>query len=108
MSRMLIRARFADWENSLQLAAWQLGNDGRTRRVSAVFTVHDDDKEGNIAEPFLNLDRKDAQQLFDELYRCGMRPSDGQPTSDQIAAIKYHLEDMRRLVFKPNQQERHE
>ena len=49
--------------------------------------------------PPLRLSYEDAQQLMDELFRIGIRPSD-QGSPGQLAAVKYHLEDMRKLVFK--------
>lgn len=49
--------------------------------------------------PALRLEPEDAQALMDELFSLGVRPSDGAGTAGQLASIKYHLEDMRKLVF---------
>jgi hypothetical protein len=38
--------------------------------------------------------------LVDELWICGVRPTEAAGSSGAIGAVKYHLEDMRRLVFK--------
>lgn len=50
-------------------------------------------------EPPLSLLPEEAQELMDELYLAGIRPSE-EGTAGQLAAVKYHLEDMRKLVFK--------
>lgn len=40
-----------------------------------------------------------AQQLMDELWRIGVRPSNGEGNVGQIGAMKDHLEDMRKIAF---------
>lgn len=57
-------------------------------------------KQGMHLEPTFRLDREQAQVLFDQLWQMGLRPQDGTGNSGHVAAINYHLEDMRRLVFK--------
>ena len=54
---------------------------------------------GVMLNPFLTLTQAEAQRLSDALAIAGIRPSDeGSP--HQLSAIRYHLEDMRTLVFK--------
>lgn len=55
---------------------------------------------GEASEPFLHLEREEAQQLMDELWNAGMRPVGAAGSAGQLDAVKYHLEDMRKLVFK--------
>ena len=50
--------------------------------------------------PSLSLEVEEAQQLMDQLYACGIRPSKERGSAGQLDAVKYHLEDMRKLVFK--------
>lgn len=40
-----------------------------------------------------------AQMLMDELWRCGLRPTEGTGSAGSLAATERHLADMRRLVF---------
>jgi hypothetical protein len=56
--------------------------------------------EGYWAPEFMTLNDTEAQVLLDSLYECGYRPSRPAETAGQLDAVKYHLEDMRRLVFK--------
>lgn len=51
-------------------------------------------------EPTFSLDHEDAQALMDELWVCGLRPSEGAGSAGALAATQRHLEDMRRLVFE--------
>ena len=49
------------------------------------------------------LDESDnaPQVLIDSLWDAGIRPTKGAGSAGAFDAVKYHLEDMRRLVFKP-------
>lgn len=58
-------------------------------------------KRGLVTEPCVRLEQNEAQQLFDLLWREGYRPKDGTGNTSHIEAIKYHLEDMRKLALKP-------
>src|SRR3990167_8536848 len=49
--------------------------------------------------PPLVLDEHSAQNLLQELWNAGVRPNNGEGTSAQVDSLKYHLEDMRKLVF---------
>jgi len=40
-----------------------------------------------------------AQNLMDELWKCGLRPTEGKGSAGSLAATERHLEDMRRLAF---------
>jgi hypothetical protein len=48
----------------------------------------------------MSLTTEDAQRLMDELYRVGVRPTEGAGSTGQLAAVKEHLADMRKLVFE--------
>jgi hypothetical protein len=40
------------------------------------------------------------QEIVDQAWDMGIRPRYAKETVPEVTAIKYHLEDMRRLVFK--------
>lgn len=56
--------------------------------------------EGTYVDPILRLETNDAQKLMDELWQCGLRPTEGTGSAGSLAATERHLEDMRKLVFK--------
>lgn len=39
-----------------------------------------------------------AQQLIDDLWQCGLRPSEGTGSAGALAAVEKHLADMRKIV----------
>ena len=61
-------------------------------------------KEGNEflqKPPILKIDRKEGfQDLMDDLWNIGLRPTQKADSyKAEVEAIKFHLEDMRTLVF---------
>lgn len=55
---------------------------------------------GSDTGPAITLFPAQAQQLMDELFRVGFRPTHGGVGDLERAAMKEHLADMRRLVFE--------
>jgi len=50
--------------------------------------------------PTVELRHDAAQELMDELWRIGLRPTEGTGSAGALAAVQRHLDDMRALVFK--------
>ena len=57
------------------------------------------ENENKIIDPVMTLTKEEVQKWMDELWKLGIRPSDGEGSIGAIGAVKYHLEDMRKLVF---------
>lgn len=51
-------------------------------------------------EPYLEIPKHAAQKLIDDLWDCGLRPSEGSGSAGQLAAVQDHLADMRKLLSK--------
>lgn len=56
-------------------------------------------EEGCRIPPAFELDTLMAQQLMDQLWQCGLRPTEGTGSAGALAATQKHLDDMRKLVF---------
>jgi hypothetical protein len=54
---------------------------------------------GSDSAPAFYLSPEDAQLLMNSLWDCGLRPLQAAGSTGQLDAVKYHLEDMRRIVF---------
>ena len=50
-------------------------------------------------DPMCKLNPNAAQVLMDDLWDCGVRPSEGTGSAGSFAAQGKHLDDMRKLVF---------
>jgi len=55
---------------------------------------------GLAVDPTFVLNYDEAQTLMDDLWNCGLRPTEGTGSAGAFAAQKSHLEDMRKLVFE--------
>ena len=54
---------------------------------------------GEASRPTFRLAGKDqAQQLMDDLWRCGLRPTEGSGSAGSLAATERHLADMTRIA----------
>lgn len=56
--------------------------------------------EGCEYPPCLSFTIDDAQAFMDELWACGLRPTEGTGSAGAMAATQAHLKDLQRLVFK--------
>jgi len=54
--------------------------------------------EGMMLESFLEIDNHQAQQLMDDLWDCGLRPSEGSGSAGAMKAVERHLDDMRSII----------
>jgi len=61
------------------------------------------ENEGLNISPSFSLSAEEAQNLLDELWRSGLRPTQAVNEQSALPFISAHLEDMRRLVFESNQ-----
>jgi len=59
-----------------------------------------DVEPGLHTAPIMHLSNSEAQELADQLYACGISPSKLAGSTGQLSAVMYHLEDLRKLVFK--------
>lgn len=51
------------------------------------------------AEPMFRIQREAGQELMDELWRVGLRPSEGSGSAGALAAVERHLADMRAIAL---------
>ena len=57
-------------------------------------------EETNFIDPSIRITREQAQHLMDQLWTCGLRPTEGAGSAGALAATERHLRDMQQLVFK--------
>lgn len=92
-----VRAQRQPWRDGVEIMVL----DTRAGKVAAaqplVFTVIED--LAQIHEPTMTLSNSQAQQLMDELWRCGLRPTDGSGSAGSLAATERHLQDMRAMAM---------
>jgi hypothetical protein len=98
-----IRAALHPWGDGVNFLilerTWDAGNPKASKRVVTGLTVTDK-APGEWLEPTLSMTAEMAQQLMDNLWAAGLRPTDGKGSAATLEAAQRHLEDMRRLVFE--------
>lgn len=70
-----------------------------TKRPEITIYDEDDPKLLDRPEPLLRVNEKALIQLMDELWRAGIRPSNGEGSVGMIGSLKDHLNDMRIIAF---------
>lgn len=91
-------AKLVPWSKAVEIALVEPRGGGNFLCANRI--EMEQRQEGEMLTPAFTLDAKAVQQLMDDLWRCGYRPSEGEGSAGQLASVKYHLEDMRKLVFK--------
>lgn len=56
--------------------------------------------DASMVEPTFRITPHEAQSLMDELWSCGLRPTEGTGSAGAMAATERHLNDMRALSTK--------
>jgi len=52
-----------------------------------------------MASPTLSITNEAGQALMDELWACGIRPTEGSGSAGSLAATERHLKDMQSIAF---------
>lgn len=60
----------------------------------------DEAERATCTDPTMRLSIQSAQQLMDELWQCGLRPTEGTGSAGSLAATERHLSDMQKIAFK--------
>lgn len=103
--RTEIRAHREPWLRdtiSIRVANIKTSPEGRVVALAEPLVMKPKTDEELMCEldATMQLRPSEAQQFMDELWRVGIRPTEGAGSVGQMAATEKHLEDMRRLVFE--------
>lgn len=98
MSRTSVRAMRPAWDDSVHVAVVVVHENGE-KSVAEPLTLRKLEPGHLIGEPTMRLTSGEAQQLIDELWRCGLRPTEGSGSAGSLAATERHLRDMQAIAF---------
>lgn len=97
--KLIARAQSAPWWAAVEILLMEVPLlPSHKRKVITSMDAEEFDPGVRI-DPTLRLDLKDAQTLMDDLWQCGIRPTEGVDNPGELKATKYHLEDMRKIAF---------
>lgn len=89
---MEVRAQIQPWRTCISFLLIEGGHVGKV-------TMEEADSHRQT-EPSFNLDETAAQVLMDDLWNCGIRPTEGTGSAGSLRATEKHLNDMRKIVSK--------
>lgn len=89
------RASFNYWDH---IELFALKKVGKSRSVAQSLVMQDEEM-GATPPAFCSLEKEQAQQLMDDLWDCGIRPSEGSGSAGALAATQRHLADLKTILF---------
>lgn len=92
-----VRAQRPPWRDGVELLA--MVRDDRGTSIAKPLTLERIDDGDFVSEPTCTLTAKAAQMLMDELWMCGLRPSEGTGSAGSLAATQAHLRDMQAVAM---------
>ena len=96
---MKIRAIMQGWYEGVSISIQDRNkNNGRLSIVKEL--TLEEIPEGSMINETANISRESAQELMDDLYSIGIRPTDAAGTAGGMKATENHLNDMRKIVSK--------
>ncbi len=98
--KFMARKKFVGFGFGVELFGYEDPNGRHSELVIVEAVTMREHPEGKTLEPFLRLGQKEAQNLIDALWEAGVRPTNGEGSTGQLAATEKHLLDMRAIAFK--------
>ena len=68
--------------------------------IELVMEPFKDERDGKIVPPTMEIHRDLMQAIVDAAYLNGFKPTTMPESAQELSAVKYHLEDMRKIAFK--------
>lgn len=95
---MEVRCQREPWKDGVEIAVFEKHPTGRVMYAERL-TMRELTPGEYIGEPTMRLKNDEAQMLIDELWRCGLRPSEGSGSAGSLAATERHLKDMQAIAM---------
>ncbi len=94
----VLRAQQTDWGDHIEFALIVDNKLAGKMAVAEPATMVEQDRH-TVVSAFTSVPRRNAQTLMDDLWRAGLRPTEGD-SPGELSATRGHLKDMRTLVSK--------
>lgn len=98
IGRLQLRAERSFYRNRIEFFVARERNDG-LMEVAKPLQMGVVDADLHLTEPTMALKTDEAQELMDELWRCGLRPTEGSGSAGSLAATERHLADMKAIAM---------
>lgn len=94
-----IRAEKQLWGRDIELLIFCEASDRKSISVAKAIELEPLGHAEYATRPTLTLKAREAQALMDNLWQCGLRPSEGTGSAGSLAATERHLSDMRSIAL---------
>ena len=94
-----IQIQSTPWRDGIEVSIGALDVTRSKRFVVRDLEFDEHEPGTKMLAPLFNLTQKEAQSLMDNLWLCGLRPSEGTGSAGSLKATQNHLEDMRKIAF---------
>ena len=91
-----VKARFNPFDDKIEFAFMERRGEHYSAADSLHMITHDEDM---MTPSFCTLDVDQAQLLMDDLWNCGLRPSEGSGSARSMKATQNHLADLKKILF---------
>lgn len=88
-----------EWSNSVDFILFEKIGNTVSYSTQILMEASKQEEFGARLNPTLSLRSDEVQELMDNLWRIGFRPSEGTGSAGALAATQKHLEDMRKIAF---------
>lgn len=107
--RAYIQHDWATDDKKVYLYTYNRGDGDRNFAIDFVWKQVPEGIRGEDIQPLVTITRYSVldnmgnfiQAIIDAAWDAGMRPANFKEHESELTATKYHLEDMRKIVFKP-------
>jgi len=93
-----IRARLDDFHNYVLLSIYKLEEPGHRLSVMKTDSFEEVGDTYISYVPHVAIDMKEAQALTDQLWQCGLRPTEGAGSAGAMAEAQAHIKDLQSIT----------
>lgn len=97
--KMAFHARRDFYSDRISLLIGERNADGELSAAAHPIVMQAVEPGSYCDTPAMSLDAIEAQGLMDELWRAGLRPTEGVGSAGSLAATERHLADMRGIAL---------
>jgi len=99
MERLEVRASLELWNDAVALLFRIRGQLGAPNQYGSNIIMSQIDDPAVSIPPTCVLEMTAAQSLMDQLWQCGLRPTEGSGSAGALRAVESHRDDLRKLLF---------
>lgn len=93
-----IRARTDDFHDHILLSIYKIAEPGHIVTIMKTDSFEKlNDAHLYSTVPHVAIEMKEAQALVDQLWECGLRPTEGAGSAGAMAATKAHIADLQAM-----------